>query len=362
MIEIDETNAERYLKEAGRVEAHESIRVQRLAGGVSNVVLHIARGTDAGCDFVLKQARERLQVAAPWYCSVERIWRELDVLHECQRILCRRPCNETDAAYLGIRVPGVLFEDRDNYAFAMTAAPLPHRVWKQDLLAGTTNPRFASACGRLLGCLHAASWRKPRIERRLGDRRFFNDLRIDPYYRHLCRTDSSLQKIMQRLIDSMERHALCLVHGDFSPKNLIIHTGGMTLVDFEVGHYGDPAFDLGFFQSHLVLKAVHAGEGYPQFLELLTAFWKSYEAETSKQVSAEALRQLAERSMLHLGGCGLARIDGKSPVEYLSPSQQEQARTFCRRILQHEPAGWEDTQVLAQQFLASALAGRPPYA
>lgn len=361
MLQIDETNAERYLRDGGHIGRHESVHVRRLSGGVSNVVLHITRRGNAGRDFVLKQARERLQVAEPWYCSVQRIWRELDVLRECRSILQERPGSDNESAHsLGIQVPEVLFEDRDNYAFAMTAAPVPHRVWKQDLLAGVTRRRIAAACGRLLGRLHAVTWRNPRIERRLGDRRFFDDLRIDPYYRHLCRADESLERIIQPLIDSTLDRALCLVHGDFSPKNLIIHSEGMMLVDFEVGHYGDPAFDLGFFQSHLLLKAIHAGDQYPDYLELSTTFWQSYEAEVSQRVKGQELQNLCQRSMRHLGGCGLARIDGKSPVEYLSPSHQQQARTLCTRILSDEPTRWTDTKHLAEAFLSSGLSDRSP--
>jgi len=152
-------------------------------------VLYVERPGVAGGDFVLKQARGQLRVEQPWFCSVERIWREVETLRVCQAVLSGEPEALAPGA-LGTSsfvatTPRVLWEDRENYAFAMTAAP-SHRVWKYDLLAGVADERIAWACGNLLGRLHAGTWRNADVAQRLADKTFYNDLRIDPYYRRVA--------------------------------------------------------------------------------------------------------------------------------------------------------------------------------
>src|SRR5262249_24165712 len=145
------------------------------------------------------------------------------------------------------RTPRILFEDRPNYLFAMTAATRPHIVWKEQLLAERIDPRIAAACGRLLATLHGRTWADAELERRLGDRAMFDELRVDPYYRALAACRPQAAEPVAALIASLAAHPCSLVHADFSPKNLLVCPDGLLLVDFETGHYGDPAFDLGFF-------------------------------------------------------------------------------------------------------------------
>jgi 5-methylthioribose kinase len=331
---IDASNAESYLRETGRLAPGETVSICELPGGVSNVVLYIANGQR----FVLKQARPQLRVADPWFCSVERIWREVAVLHVCQQVL--------DAARADQRVtittPHMLFEDRDNYLFAMSAAPQQHTVWKRLLLLGETDSRIAAQCGWLLGTLHAGTWQDPNSARLLADRQFFLDLRIDPYYRKVAEVHPDLAAPIDRLIDSVLGQRLALVHGDFSPKNLLVYEGGLMLVDFEVGHFGDPAFDLGFFLSHLVLKAIRAGADGPRYWRLTDEFWRHYRERMAMVVEARDLQSLEQRAILNFAGCLLARVDGKSKVEYLdAPGMPDRVRRLARRLLLQPPSDWQ---------------------
>lgn len=217
MFTIDVESAESYLRQAGYIQSDQQVEVRRLAGGVSNEVFYVAidKGAcDKGDDFVLKQARGRLRVADSWFCSVERIWREAEVLRICQRVLA--------GCQLSVEIPQVLFEDRENFCFAMTAAPAHHTVWKQQLLAGDADPAIAQACGQLMGTLHERTWQVAEIDRQLEDRQFFNDLRLDPYYRHIASLHNDLQGALQHLIDSVWQNRWCLVHGDFSPKKICL--------------------------------------------------------------------------------------------------------------------------------------------
>ncbi len=367
---IDADNAAAYLQSTGRVGPHERVCVRRMAGGVSNEVLYVERGDALQADFVLKQARPQLRVAEPWFCRVERIWRETETLRACQAALANaasKPpltsaptavvsdhCGEGDL--IEIAVPQLLFEDRDNYAFAMTAAP-PHQVWKQRLLEGIAESAIAAACGRMLAALHANTWRDVEISQRLGDRSYFNDLRIDPYYRHVAQIHPHLRAPLTDLIDSLAGNCLCLVHGDFSPKNLLIyeeatssfsHAGtprGVMLVDFEVGHFGDPAFDLGFFLTHLALKSFWAGPRREAYLQLADVFWQTYRAIMDGATNQREFAALSARTVHNFAACMLARIDGKSKVEYLVDEPlRETVRRFAAQLLLDPPAAWDEVQ------------------
>jgi 5-methylthioribose kinase len=323
------------LRAAGRVSASEPVQVRELPGGVSNVVLLVtlpARGER----FVLKQARGRLRVKDDWRCSVERIWREAEVLSLCGRVFEQA---QPFKARFRLRVPKLLWEDRANYCYAMSAAPEAHQTWKEQLLAGwTTDSLFlAAACGRMLGRLHAGTWHSADVARQFDDRSFFNALRLDPYYRHAALANPDRKVQLQGLVDSVWSHRLCLVHGDFSPKNVLVSPGQAMLIDFEVGHFGDPAFDLGFFLTHLVAKAVKSRERCRRYLHLPAIFWHLYHNELGTVATADELTDLKWRMMLNLAGCLLARADGKSPLEYLTPEERNVIRTLGREWLVSPP-------------------------
>ena len=127
-----------------------------------------------------------------------------------------------------------------------------------------------------MGTLHAESWQNTDIAARLGDRSLFDQLRIDPYYRTLAEARPDARAGIERLLASVDASPRSLVHADFSPKNLLIFSGGLLMVDFETGHFGDPAFDLGFFLSHLLLKSVLHRARWMEFVDLSRAFWKTY--------------------------------------------------------------------------------------
>ncbi len=347
---VDANSAAAYLRDTGRVEAGETVRITELTGGVSNVVLWVRR-EGAREDFVLKQVRAQLRVAQPWFCSVERIWREIDVLEICQRVLAANG-RDPASADLCATTPRLLFVDQPNYLFAMTAAP-PHQVWKQQLLAGHIDARVAAACADLMGRLHAGTWQDREVAEAVGDRTFFEDLRVSPYYRHVAAAHPALQANLEQLIRSMDEHRLALVHGDFSPKNLLVSDSQVMLIDFEVGHFGDPAFDIGFYLTHLVLKALRARSdpsgASGRLLELTRRFWFAYASRIMPRVDDDQFAILQGRAILHLAACLLARVDGKSPVDYLDPNQQAAVRRVAVGLLEGEPRRWEEALQTIQQ-------------
>jgi 5-methylthioribose kinase len=346
---LDQQNAERYLRETGRIAATSRVAIRELTGGVSNMVLLVEHLDNPANNFVVKQARAQLRTRHVWLSSVERIWREAEVLRICQRILAKtNACGS-----LKIGTPQILFEDREQYLFGMTAAPQPNVVWKADLLARHTDAAVAEAAGLLLGTLHAGSWNDAAVASTIGDRTLFDELRVDPYYRTLAAERPETSPAVERLIASLEAHPRCLVHADFSPKNMLLFSGGVMLVDFETGHYGDPAFDLGFLLSHLMLKAFLLAPRHAPYVALTESFCKAYDAVLQTAVSQEELADLWQRGVQNFAGCAWARLDGKSPVEYLSAEPRREAvRELCREILATRPTTWPDVVQLASTRLA----------
>jgi len=328
---VDASTVETYLRRTQRVAPSARVEVERLAGGVSNEVLLISV-VDPGKEthsFVIKQARPQLRTPQPWFCTVERIWRETAILRVCQQL-----------AEPG-QTPRVLFEDRPNYLFAMTAAPRNHRTWKADLMAGSADLQVARVCGRLLGSLHAGSWRDPQLALEFADCQLFDELRIDPYYRTVARTVPSSAPAFDRAIKSLAAKPCALVHADFSPKNILLFSGGLMLVDYETGHFGDPAFDLGFFFSHLFLKAYHHAPHAAPFVAVADEYWHAYQAAVEPRIPAADWHALADRWTQHLGACIWARLDGKSQVEYLNDdTRRAAARELAKSLLCEPPVPW----------------------
>jgi 5-methylthioribose kinase len=330
ILEVDTVG--QYLVDQDVIASAGDVQVRQLLGGVSNRVLLVvfSGGKES---WVLKQARERLAVEQPWFCSVKRVLREMDVLQISNRMLAEQanalPCQSV--------VPEILFEDRENYVYAMTAMPGNAREWKQDLLAGELDAEIFKSVGWLLGTLHSSSWEDSEIAKTVGDQGFFEELRIDPYYRQIARVHPALLPAIDALVSDLAGHRHCLVHGDFSPKNMLVDdtdVARLMLLDFEVGHFGDPAFDLGFFLTHLVIKSIHDSSRAVQYAKMVQVFMEEYQRVMLPRVGDAAVAEIEGRGCTNLGACLVARVDGKSPVEYLSDlGQQETVRQLGKRLL-----------------------------
>jgi 5-methylthioribose kinase len=349
MREITAETAADYLRDSGRAPHPAEIRVRELSGGVSNIVLRVDVAGQP--PYVIKQCRERLRVAMDWRARLDRIWTEDAALQVLRAILPQGT------------VPNVLFEDRSNYLFAMTCAPDDAVTWKTQLMAGQIDQQVAARLGTILGTIHAEGRGHPALAATLADTSLFDELRVDPYYRTAARAHPDLAARIDALIAAMDRPAndRTLVLGDFSPKNILVHSGGLILLDFECAHAGDPAFDLGFFLSHLLLKMIRSAPRDPdlaaRFGGLTSVFWNSYLERLGKGAAARA--ELVRRGSLHAAACSLARVDGKSPVEYLDARGQAVARALGREALRREPATWDDLRTILERAIDRGMACRP---
>jgi 5-methylthioribose kinase len=213
-------------------------------------------------------------------------------------------------------------------------------------MSGKADPEVAARLGTILGTIHADAPGHDELRGTLADASLFDELRVDPYYRTVARAHPTIAPRIEQLIVELDRPPgeRTLVLGDFSPKNILVHKGGLILLDFECGHAGDAAFDLGFFLSHLLLKTIHihgrdAASG-PRYEELTLHFWGAYLDRIKHGPWRPS--ELVPRSIAHTAACLLARVDGKSPVEYLTAPEREIVRSLAIEAIQSPPRTWPE--------------------
>jgi 5-methylthioribose kinase len=327
MLELTADNVLDYLRAQGWVGPGPA-RVEALGWGVSNIVLRVET---PGESFVLKQSRPQLRTRDAWFSDLDRVYREQEVMEVLYRLLPEPT------------VPRILHADRANFVFAMSHAPAGARVWKESLLAGEVDLAVGERAGTILGRIHEATATNRALVEPFRDHAVFVQLRVDPFYRRVQERRPEVATVIEPLIGRMLSLQEALCHGDYSPKNILTHARGFTLVDYETAHLGDPTMDLGFFLSHLLLKAVKQHRRRADYFELTRAFWCGYAAE----VRFRPLAELQARGLGHLGVCLLARIDGTSPVDYLPEEpKREAARRLGRRLLLERPGPWEEVLAL----------------
>lgn len=323
MLELTADNALAFLRERSWI-APGRARAEALGWGVSNAVLRIVTEERS---FILKQSRPQLRTRDAWFSDLERVFREQEVMQVLSPLLPEGT------------VPEVLFSDRANYVFAMSHAPVDSKVWKETLLAGHVDLEVGERAGHILGLIHERSARNPALIEPFEDRNVFIQLRVDPFYRRVQERRPEVAEAVEGIVERMLSIKECLCHGDYSPKNILTHDQGFTLVDYETAHCGDPTMDLGFFLSHLMLKALKNYAMRARYFDLTRAFWAGY----SSVVTFRPVGELQTRGIEHLAVCALARIDGTSPVDYLPEEpKREGVRRLARRILRERPIEWDD--------------------
>ena len=286
-----------------------------LAGGVSSEIYLVRDGDRA---FVVKSALAKLKVADDWRSDPVRNRYEQRYLRYVGSILPSA-------------VPRLLFAHEEHGYFGMEYFGEGFVNWKTVLLSGHCDPLRARAAMSLLARSHTASRGQPEVASAFDTTENFHQLRTDPYLLTTALRHPALASIFEEEAARLERTRECLVHGDFSPKNMLLGAGRLVLLDCEVAWYGDPAFDVAFFLNHLCLKALHHAPQAPGFRQLFDTA-----AETYFNFSADDAAVIDRRSARLLLMLLLARIDGKSPVEYLRDETKKQfVREFVSRLLPH---------------------------
>jgi 5-methylthioribose kinase len=313
-------------------DAHWTIR--RLTGGVSGVLFSAYDGANS---FVVKQSLGALAVDEPWLAPRDRILTEARVL-------------DIIAGVVPDHCPTILDIDDHSLTITLEHAPVGWSDLKTELLGGHIDLSLTRRLGSTLGAIHVATigndWSLPPDDGASG----FVSLRIDPFHKEVAKRHPDIASTVLRVAERTMATRTCLVHGDFSPKNILVgpHRFGnrsFWIIDGEVGHRGDPTFDVAFYLAHLMLKRIGMVAMGVELCAAAAAFMAGYVAVAPPPVT-EILAQ-------QLGCLVMSRVSGRSPVNYLSPDQLTTAISAGKELilnphrfdamnpLIHMPATWE---------------------
>ncbi len=306
-----------YLRQNDRIGRSDRPRFTALKGGVSNRAVWVQ--FDHKPDWVMKQALAKLRVQVDWFSAPERIQREAAGLTCLDKLIPGH-------------VPELVFVDEGQHILAMSAVPQPHDNWKTLLLGGGTCIKLAREFGQLLAKIHNAALVHPQIESAFAEVRFFEELRLEPYYGYTATQVPQARAFLKNLIKDTRNRRFTLVHGDYSPKNVLIHQGKLVILDFEVIHFGDPAFDIGFSMTHFLSKAHFLRAKRRSFIEMADQYWRAYSADLDADL-AKGMQSFAVRHSL---ACLLARAAGRSPLEYFDERHRSRQKDIVLELMQRE--------------------------
>jgi aminoglycoside phosphotransferase (APT) family kinase protein len=288
-----------------------AVKMEALEGGVSSDIWRVDLPGKRIC---VKRALPRLRVAQVWEAPIER--------NRYERQWLQAAAQAVHGA-----APRVLAWDDAAGLFAMEYLDSP--VWKNLLREGRADRGFASKVGTSLAAIHRATAGKPEIASAFPTDAIFYAIRLEPYLVASAARHPDLAETLARLVQRTAASKHCLVHGDVSPKNILVAGHGPVFLDAECAWYGDPAFDLAFCLNHLFLKCIWVPQARAAFLECFIALYSAY----LPGVNWEPAAALEERAATLLPGLLLGRVDGKSPVEYLDATGQAVVRDAARGLL-----------------------------
>ena len=307
---LNETTVVAYLTNRGIISG--PAEVEELTGGVSNVVLAVKAGAK---DLVLKQALPQLKVAAVWKADQRR------AIVEANGMKLLHSITPTS-------VPELIDFDPEDFTLTMERLPRECTVWKSDLLSGVIKPSIGADLGKILATWHNFGADSKESRGAYMEDSLFDQLRVTPFYRAVAKVNPALDARIQELITEISTLKITLVHGDFSPKNIMITGVDKPIVlDFEVMHTGNPVFDLGFVSAHLLCKYLRTEDPAHKnpLRETALAFIDSY----ARACNIEVAKSLPH----HVAVIALARVEGVSPVNYLDEAGKARVQSVTKAAL-----------------------------
>ena len=307
---LDETTVVAYLTNRGIVSG--PAEVEELTGGVSNVVLAVKAGAK---DLVLKQALPQLKVAAVWKADQRR------AIVEANGMKLLHSITPTS-------VPELIDFDPEDFTLTMERLPRECTVWKSDLLSGVIKPSIGADLGKILATWHNFGADSKESRDAYMEDSLFDQLRVTPFYRAVAKVNPALDARIQELITEISTLKITLVHGDFSPKNIMVSGVDKPIVlDFEVMHTGNPVFDLGFVSAHLLCKYLRTEDPAHKnpLRKTALAFIDSY----ARTCNIEVAKSLPH----HVAVIALARVEGVSPVNYLDEAGKARVQSVTKAAL-----------------------------
>ena len=321
----------KYLLDRGVIDDKEGYKVEYCKGGVSCITALVET---PGKTMLVKQGRPKLAVKEEWLADPARIKTEVKATEVYNR-------------YVPNAVPAVIFYDEESFIMVRYAAPADCKMWKTDLLNGIIDFEVAKRAVEALVTIHNKCYNDPEIAELFADDTIFYQLRISPLIEFVIGKHPELAGYGNSLIQRLKTNKHTLVHADYNPKNILIKADrNICILDYEIAHYGDPAFDLAFFANHIVLKSAYRRKWSAAILNMLLSMTDVYFEQMTygdpKTVEAESIKILAMMMF--------ARIDGKSTVEYITEEANKQlVRDMAMKLL---TSGIKSYHEAAEIFLA----------
>lgn len=318
----------------GLIHVGEEFALESLSGGVSCDVYKVV--VERRRPFVVKRALPRLRVTLDWFAPPERSVAEVAWIELVSQI-------NPDW------VPKIVGEDRARHLFAMEyLAPESHPIWKVELAAGRIENGFAASVGAALASIHARTAGDDEIAKAFANNTQFHALRLEPYLLFSASRHPDLADAIAEVSADISKARIALMQGDISPKNILCGPKGPVFLDAETACYGDPAFDLAFCLNHFLLKTVWRPQWKELYAQAFAAVRRSYLSAVTWEKATAVDRRAARLLPMLL----LARVDGKSPVEYLTAEQDKVfVRAAARLMIEHPPA---DLDELERRYFAGS--------
>jgi 5-methylthioribose kinase len=323
LFELTVENAADWAIARGLVRSANSLTAEELAGGVSSAVIAL-HGEDA--ELVIKQALPRLRVKDVWTAKTERNTTEASALRLCRELT-------PDA------VPRVLAHSADEHVLAMELVPADAHNWQVEISEGRTHAEAAAWAGTTLGTWHSTTARRPDLAAAFDDFEAFEQLRLRPFHETVMSRRPELGSRIAPRVAELRTHRRCLVHGDYAPKNMLVAAERRWVLDFEVAHFGNPVFDLGFFLSFVVLSAIQWPALAEDLRDIGNRFIDAYVASVGAGFTHDD-----ESVTAHTACLVLSRTDGKSPAQFLDDASRARARAVGIDMLERPEQGlwgWE---------------------
>lgn len=325
------------LQKLGIADYGENPVIEPLTGGVSSGIFKVTVRSGTCC---VKQALPKLKVEKDWSVPTDRVFSEIAWLQTADRIVPGH-------------APRVLGVDRRAGTFVMEYLDTQsHHNWKTLLMNGIVEADAGRQVASVLGRLHAATAGDHEVEKQFSNHGNFYLLRLEPYLVEAAMQNPDLADELIDIVHSVQKHRLTLVHGDVSPKNIFLGPEGAIFLDAECACFSDPAFDVAFLLNHVLLKSALMPDHRVALLRLFEEICTEY----LNHVSWESKHELEKRIAHLLPGLLLARVDGKSPVEYLSEVQRSVMRAFARDLLLHPV---ENLDGIVKAWAGAGLQERP---
>lgn len=303
----------------GLIDDDDAMVVTPLTGGVSSEIWKAEVGKRVFC---VKQALPQLRVEAKWLAPVERNRFEVS-------------WNDIAGRVAPGSAPRVLCQDEERMFFIMDYLdPGSHELWKKKLMEGRADTRDAEQVGRILSRIHSAVAGDADVAAQFPRTDIFHDIRLEPYLLATGRQHRDLAPRLDELCRTTAQTRLTLIHGDVSPKNILIGPHGPVFLDAECACIGDPAFDIAFCLNHMLLKCLWRPDAAESYLGCFDALAEAY----LSGVEWEERDMLEARAAALLPALFLARVDGKSPVEYITHERdRDRVRRCARGLITESP-------------------------